>query len=294
MLGTDLVETFSVDHEVIGIARHPSNKSIVKTHAIDLIDEYKVMALLAEEKPDLVIHAAAMTDVDGCQRNAEEVEIQNVRVTRNVLDACEVNKAFLMFFSSDYVFAGDKESQYHESDEVGPLSIYGQSKVKAEALITEGSAAYCIFRLSWLFGLNGKSFPRTIAEKAKITREFKVVNDQLGRPTWTLDIAKALHRVLNEHPNWKDRLNKQIFHLGSEGSCTWYEFTQFILKHIGKDDSFIEPITSEELNRDAPRPKNSVLSLEKAKKDLGITLRPWQEAAADFLNALSVGKENEQ
>ena len=229
-----------------------------------------------------------MTNVDGCEQDRDQAIRLNDQMTQTVAKVCKSAGAFLIFFSTDYVFDGTKKGEYREDDPIHPLNVYGESKARGEQQVREHAGAYAIFRVSWLYGVHGKSFPRTILEKAKQQSVFEVVNDQIGRPTFTKDLAAAFRDLLVNGSDSLKKMKGQIFHLANAGACSWAEFAAAILSHAGYDKVEVKPITSEQLTRPAKRPKNSVLNLSKAERVLGLKLRPWQEAMVEFINEFAI------
>jgi dTDP-4-dehydrorhamnose reductase len=195
---------------------------------------------------DLVLHAAAWTDVDGAEADPAAVEAVNVVGTRNVVGL----GAPVAYFSTDYVFDGTKREPYLESDEPRPLSVYGRSKLAGEREVREG----WIVRSSWLFGWTGKNFVRTMLELGGERDEVSVVADQVGCPTYVAHLAEATRALLS--------LPGGVWHVAAEGECTWAEFAQAIFEEAGLDCR-VREITTEELGRPAPRPAHSVIRSER-------------------------------
>ena len=194
---------------------------------------------------DLVLHAAAWTDVDGAETDPQGAAAVNVGGTANAAAL----GAPLVAFSTDYVFRGDKETPYVESDETGPISVYGRTKLEGEREVREG----WIVRSSWLFGWTGKNFVRTMLALGAQQDEVSVVDDQRGSPTYVGHLAEATLGLLE--------LPRGVWHLAAEGDCTWAEFAEAIFEEAGLDCR-VRRISSEELNRPARRPANSVLRSE--------------------------------
>jgi dTDP-4-dehydrorhamnose reductase len=199
------------------------------------------------EAPDLVLHAAAWTDVDGAEADPAGAERANVQGTRNVAAL----GAPLVYYSSDYVFSGSKGSPYFESDPTGPLSVYGQTKLGGEQ--AAGDRAW-IARSSWLFGATGHNFLRTMLRLGTERDEVAVVDDQRGCPTYVGHLAEATRRIIE--------LPFGVYHVAADGDCTWKEFTEAIFVEAGLSCR-VRAITTAELGRPAPRPAHSVLRSEK-------------------------------
>lgn len=284
MLGTDLSSALAPFFDVVGAGLSASAPHLkIPYRAVDLSDPEAAQALIQTEKPALIFHAAAMTDVDGCERNHDLAIKGNLEVTRQVVAGANSTGAFLVFFSTDYVFEGSKDGEYSEDDLPRPLNSYGESKRFAEIYIQENSKHYVIIRLSWLYGFNGKSFPRTLLERTPQQKKFDVVNDQTGRPTYTRDLAGAFAGILKDNPRAFEKWDAQIFHFANEGSATWAQFAEYIFKQAGHEEAMVTPISSDQLGRPAKRPRNSVMALGKAQRLMGVRFRPWQDAFLDFL-----------
>jgi dTDP-4-dehydrorhamnose reductase len=198
-------------------------------------------------RPELVLHAAAWTDVDEAEKRADLARLVNVDGTRNIREL----GAPIVYFSTDYVFDGGKRTPYVESDAPNPLSAYGRTKLAGEREVTDG----WIVRTSWLFGWAGRNFVRTMLALADRQDEVQVVNDQVGSPTYVGDLACALPEVLD--------LPKGVWHIAAAGECTWAEFARAIFEDSGRPCR-VKEITSAELGRPAARPAYSVLRSEKA------------------------------
>ena len=195
---------------------------------------------------DLVLHAAAWTDVDGAESAPEAAEAVNVAGTRNVVAL----GAPVLYFSTDYVFDGAKQGPYVESDEPRPLSVYGQTKLAGEREVRDG----WIVRSSWLFGWTGANFVRTMLRLGRERDEVSVVADQVGCPTYVAHLAEATRELLS--------LPGGVWHVAAEGECSWAEFARAIFEEAALDCS-VREITTEELGRPAPRPRYSVVRSER-------------------------------
>jgi dTDP-4-dehydrorhamnose reductase len=215
---------------------------------------------------DLVLHAAAWTDVDGAEADPAAVEAVNVFGTRNVVAL----GAPVAYFSTDYVFDGTKREPYLESDEPRPLSVYGRSKLAGEREVGEG----WVVRSSWLFGWTGKNFVRTMLELGGERDEVSVVADQVGCPTYVAHLAEATRELLS--------LPGGVWHVAAEGECTWAEFAQAIFEEAGLDCR-VREITTEELGRPAPRPAYSILRSE---REAAPRLPHWREGLRACLERL--------
>lgn len=286
MLGTDLTNVLRHDFEIIGIDRRPVTHLTVPYDICDLTQARKTRDAILSHKPDVVIHSAAMTDVDYCESHKDEALENNVVATKNVVAAANEVGAPLIFYSTDYVFDGKKSGEYAESDNTGPLSFYGKTKLLGEEAILAGAQRAIIFRITWLFGIWGRCFPKGILRQAAESKEINVVNDQIGRPTWSWDVAQAMLRVLKRGNDALFKPGTEIYHLGNSGTVHWADYARFILKNSGLQDIKINDIPSAKLERPAPRPANSVLALKKASEMLDLKMRSWEEATLEFLPKL--------
>ncbi|MBU9889860.1 MAG: dTDP-4-dehydrorhamnose reductase [Candidatus Omnitrophica bacterium] len=294
MLGTDLAAVLDPLFEVAGLEKRPVAHLSVPYDICDLTHARKTRDAILGHRPNVVIHAAALTDVDYCEEHHDEAEEHNVGATQNVADACGELGIPLIFFSTDYVFDGSKKAPYTETDTPCPVNFYGQTKLRAEQYILEKAARALIFRITWLYGIWGRSFPKAILRQAAEVKKMSVVNDQVGRPTYSWDVAQAMLTVLRDKRAQLETEGREIYNLGNDGTVSWADFARFILKAEDLGHIKVEDIPSTKLNRPAPRPLNSVLSLEKAQKVLGLKLRPWDEAVTEFLPRWKEVKEAQE
>ena len=267
MLGHDLLTTLALDHEVIG-------RDI---EDFDIASLQDCRSLVDDAAPDIVVNAAAYTDVDGCETNMDKCFAVNAEGVNNVAMACKESHVKVVHFSTDYVFDGTKGEPYLETDTPNPINTYGQSKLQGELYLRALTDNFLIVRTSWLYGKNGKNFVKAILARAEETGKLTVVHDQIGSPTYTVDLAGAV-KVLIENGQ------KGIFHVTNRGRCSWYEFALKILEYAGKTDVEIKPIITAELNRKALRPAYSVLSCKKFVTECRKTMRFWQIALNDYLS----------
>lgn len=266
MLGHDLVAAFG-GHDVTG-------KDI---EDFDITSGPDCRELVEENRPGLVINAAAFTDVDRCETEVEKAFAVNSEGVRNIALACKRQDVRLVHFSTDYVFDGTGDHPYLEDDPCNPINVYGRSKLQGEIYLRELSRNFILVRTSWLYGRHGRNFVRTILQRARNSQPLEVVTDQKGAPTYTADLAAAV-RVLVEGGH------TGIYNITNRGSCSWYDFARRILDLSGYEDVGIKPITSDLLSRKALRPRNSILSGRKFMADVGKTLRFWQVALRDYLD----------
>ena len=246
----------------------------------DITDAAAFDALLRRERPDVVIHCAAMTAVDKCESESDLAYKLNAFGSANVAGSCHRNGIRLIAISTDYVFDGDSERPYNEFDRpTGGKTVYGRSKFAGEEAVRQHCPDHVICRISWLYGSGGPSFVHTMMNLADGSRpELKVVCDQTGNPTSTLAVARQLREIL---------LRRELcgtFHLTCEGEASWAEFAAEIFRLAGKKQRIV-PCTTEEYPRPAPRPANS--RLDKMMLRLaGLPAMPhWKTALAEFMAA---------
>ena len=226
--------------------------------------------------PDVVIHTAAFTAVDDCERNPDLAFRVNGEGTRNVGSACRPAHAAMVYISTDYVFDGQKQSPYAETDHPNPINVYGKSKLQGENYAAELVEHSWIVRTSWLFGPLGKNFVGAILTRARQGESLRVVDDQVGAPTYTVDLAEKLVEIV-------ERGKPGVYHVTGQGYCSWFEFAQEILAQAGMGNTPISPIDTFASGRLAPRPRNSrLVNTHLLEQGLGL-LPPWQSALGRYL-----------
>ena len=278
MLGRTLVRELGGDFEVV-----PTDLP-----EADITDEDAIDAVIAQASPDAVIHCAAMTAVDKCETERDLAFRLNARGTANVASACRRHGVRLVAISTDYVFEGDADRPYTEFDRpTGGRTVYGQSKFAGEEAVRSLCPNHVIARISWLYGAGGPSFVHAMMNLADGTRPvLKVVADQHGNPTSTVAVARALGNIL-KRPNLCG-----TFHLTCEGEATWAEFAEEIFRLAGREQK-VQPCTTDEFPRPAPRPKNSRLE-KMALRIAGLPPMPhWKGALAEFM-AAEFGKAHQE
>ncbi len=271
MLGRDLAAALSSPqhHELHLLGRSEC----------DVTDAKTVRACFASARPQMVIHAAAYTDVDGCERDPARAMRVNGEGTRHVAQAAAAAGARLIYLSTDYVFDGAKREPYVEDDPANPLNVYGRSKLAGECAVREHSDSL-IVRTSWLFGRHGRHFITAILDRVRRGEPLRVVNDQVGCPTWTRDLARALTALISTTA-------RGIVHATGSGVCSWYDFAQAIVDEAAGRSMVprvpVEASTSAELDRPARRPPYSVLCNRRLQQ-LGVPALPeWRESLRHFL-----------
>lgn len=242
---------------------------------LDITEEPSVAEFLHRVQPDAVIHCAAFTAVDRCESERELAFAVNATGTANIARACSQAGVWMIAISTDYVFSGDLDRPYTESDPTGPRSVYGESKRAAEIAVQHICPNHTIARIAWLYGPGGPSFVHTMLKLGAEQDSIKVVDDQIGNPTSTLAVAAGIERILGAGL-------KGIVHLTCEGEATWCDFAREIFRVRGIDCE-VTPCGTEEFPRPAPRPRNSRLA-KRAIAAAGLKPMPhWRDAIAEFL-----------
>src|SRR3989338_1563662 len=223
-------------------------------------------------KPEVIINAAAYTNADACETDQNACLAVNGEAVGNLAKIAKKIKAVLVHFSTDYVFNGQNQEGYQEDATLDPLNVYGNSKALGERLLRENYDQFYLIRTAWLYGLNGKNFVDTIIDLSVKQETIKVVNDQFGSPTYTKDLAQAVHQLII------DKKPFGIYHRTNDGKASWYDLAVKV-KELKNFSAEIQSASSQEISRSAVRPANSVLISTKLP-----ALRSWQEALADYLN----------
>ncbi len=283
MLGVDLSQCLYRDHKVFGadiVSR--SSFAVRGFYKLDITKKQGVSAVIKNLNPDVIIHAAAWTDVDGCELDEKKAYRINSDGTKNVALACKAVDATLIYISTDFVFDGKRKNPYKETDRTNPLNTYADSKLKGEAAVKKILKKYFILRTGWLYGRYGKNFVDTILKIAKKEKVLRVVDDQIGSPTYTEDLAEAIHRLIDKCQSVKVSKCYGVYHVSNSGSVSWHDYAKEILK-LAKSQTKITPISSKELDRPAKRPKMSVLDNSKFIRYTGHRMRDWQEALKEYV-----------
>lgn len=270
MLGSDLMDVLGRDHEVIG----------VDIGEFDITSAPDCLRVVGMFNPEVIVNAAAYTDVDGCETNRDACFAVNAEGVRNIAYACKDSGAKIVHYSTDYVFDGTKGEPYLEDDPCRPINTYGASKRKGEELLIETAENHVLIRTAWLYGRQGKNFVKAILAKARDEGMLRVVDDQVGSPTFSFDLAQATKLLV-------ERDCRGIYHVTNRGVCSWFQFAKKILELAQMSGVTVEPIKSHELSRKAARPAYSVLSNRKFMEATQKTMRPWQVALNDYLTGQS-------
>lgn len=248
---------------------------------LDITNEDAVKKMIREYRPSVIFHCAAYTAVDKAEEEQEKCYQVNVLGTKYLTEAAKEMDAKIIYISTDYVFDGTKEGIYQIEDKVNPVNYYGKTKYLGENFIREYDN-HIIVRISWVFGINGKNFIRTMLNLAESHKELNVVCDQIGSPTYTKDLAGLLVNMFLSNV-------KGLYHVTNEGYCSWYEFAEFIFKESRKKVK-VHPILTKDYKTIAKRPLNSKLSKESL-DDIGMKRLPeWQDAVSRYLKELKEEK----
>lgn len=251
---------------------------------LDIRDGAAVQRMLEEYRPDAVIHCAAYTQVDRAEEEPEQCFAVNVLGTRNIARACAAVGAKLLYISTDYVFPGTGERPYEPEDETGPLGIYGKSKLEGEHAVRELLDRFFIVRISWAFGINGGNFIRTMLRLSETVDTVRVVDDQVGSPTYTADLAPLLCDMIQTE-------KYGIYHASNEGFCSWAELAEAVFAAAGRQTK-VQRVTTAEYGAKAPRPHNSRLSKTKLPERGFCPLPWWQDGLKRFLEEMIASKEH--
>ncbi len=266
MLGKDILQEWKGDDLIPATSRDA-----------DIRNREEVEHLVAAIRPEWIVLTAAYTDVDGSERDPDAAFAVNAQGTENVAIVAGNYGAKVLYISTDYVFNGAATRPYEPTDPIAPINVYGESKARGEKAIQDNLQHWCIVRTSWLFGASGSSFPEKILRAAETRPELSVVSDQVGSPTFTRDLAVALHSLV--HADARGFVN-----VTNSGTCSWFEFASEVLRQAGKTNP-IKPINTVQAARAAKRPAYSVLS-PAALNALGIHVRHWRDTLPPYLEEL--------
>lgn len=245
---------------------------------MDITNKDMVNNVIKNYHPDVIFHCAAWTAVDKAEDEKEACYNVNVNGTKYISEAAKEIDAKLIYISTDYVFDGTKEGLYEIDDEVNPKSVYGETKYEGEQLVRQNVLKHFIVRISWVFGINGNNFIKTMLKLAETRNELTVVADQFGSPTYTVDLAKLLVEM-------SETEKYGTYHANNEGYCNWAQFAEYIFKVNNKDIN-VKHITSEEYPQKAYRPRNSKLS-KQSLDDNGFNRLPsWENAVERYSKEL--------
>jgi dTDP-4-dehydrorhamnose reductase len=285
MLGRLVCSSLSAEHTVL------ATDIVGECEQLDISNTDRVFEVFGKFQPETVIHCAAMTDVDGCERDPDRAYLVNAIGTWNIACACAHFGCPVVYVSTDYVFDGTKESSYTEFDKPNPINVYGASKLAGEEAVRDLCAKHFIVRTSWVIAPHGKNFALTILNLAKqriveneTDKPLTIVADQIGSPTYAKDLAQFLSSLVGS-PLYG------IYHFTNSGYCSWYEFASKVIEFAGIDQVKVVPIKSEDWPTPTRRPKYSVLRhyrLELLGRD---NVRDWKEAVRELVSEWTTAKQ---
>ena len=268
MLGHDLVDSLSAENEI----------STTTIDTLDITDINKTIETVKKINPDVVVNAAAFTNVNECESKFDLAYNVNVLGTRNVAVACSKTDSALVYISTDYVFDGTKGGSYYEYDQTNPLSAYGKTKYLGEVYTRDILNKFYVVRTAWLYGYHGPNFVTTMLNLAKTNDTISVVDDQVGSPTYTVDLANAIEQLIKK-PVYG------IYHITNSDHCSWYEYAREIFDIAGIDIE-LKPVTTEEFPSPAARPKYSVLENYNWKMEGFSKIRSYKKALKEYMELL--------
>lgn len=265
-------------HDVSIVLGDGGHDVLAPSHSeMDVCDRESVMSYICSGKPDAVVHCAAWTAVDLAEDEPDRCRKVNAEGTSNIVEACRSLDIPMMYISTDYVFNGTGTEPWKTDDPTDPVNVYGSSKRDGELFVRTLPKHY-IIRISWVFGINGRNFVKTMMNLSEKMESLNVVDDQIGSPTYTWDLAHLISDMV-----FSERYG--TYHAHNEGECSWYQFAKEIFRRIGSD-IIVNPVTSEEYPAKAPRPRNSRLDTSSL-TDNGFALLPdWKDAIGRYIQIL--------
>jgi len=270
MLGTDLVATAPDSVQMVPFGRSE----------LDVTDSNAVTRVLDEARPDWVVNASAYTQVDRAETDYATALAVNGTAVTLLGQLCATRHVRLVHFSTDYVFRGDATRPYQEDDPVDPLNAYGRSKLAGEHGLAGSGARSLVLRTQWLYGLGGTSFPRTMWNRALKRSPTRVVDDQRGRPTYTVDLARAVWQLIGHDAHG-------VYHIASAGEhASWFDVATAVFAAAGVT-SLLSACATADYPTAAPRPAYSVMDTSRLARETGITLPAWRPALEQFLRVLA-------
>jgi dTDP-4-dehydrorhamnose reductase len=280
-LGTDLLPLLKLQGEVVAV-----NRSECDLSSVDAIRK-----LVAEVRPSVIVNPAAYTAVNEAETQPDLAYAINCTAAGTLAEEARKLSAMFVHYSTDYVFDGDKTSAYTEDDEPSPLNVYGASKLAGERAVVAAGGRFLVLRTSWVYGANGKNFLLTIRRLAREKEELKIVDDQVGGPTSSIQIARATARLVREYSSITEpAFPSGVYHTTAEGSVSWYGFARAIVAELGESETFkvqrILAILSSEFPTPACRPLHSVLCNRKFEKTFGFKLESWQTGLTEVIREI--------
>lgn len=246
---------------------------------LDITDQEQVNQVILADEPDVVIHAAAYTKVDQAESESDLAFLINAIGTRNVAVAAEKVGARLVYVSTDYVFDGTATEPIDEFHPTNPLSVYGQSKLAGEQMVRDFTSRFFIVRTSWVYGAHGKNFVKTMLKLGQEKKAFSVVNDQIGSPTYTEDLAERIIDLMQTE-------KYGIYHISNSGNCSWYEFAKAVFEEVEMSVQ-VNSCTTKEFPRPAPRPTYSVFDHMSLRLNKLEPMPNWEDSLKRFIEVSS-------
>ena len=251
----------------------------VDVEEMDITDRKRCRRVITDAAPDAVIHCAAYTAVDAAEENVELCRKINAEGTKNIAEVCHDLDIKMMYISTDYVFNGEGTRPWEPDDHREPLNIYGLTKYEGEVYIERLVKKFFTVRIAWVFGVNGKNFIKTMLRLGEERGAVSVVDDQIGSPTYTYDLARLLVDMIQTEEYGR-------YHATNEGLCSWYEFACEIFRQAGMNDVKVTPVDSSQFPAKAKRPKNSRMNREKLVEKGFTPLPTWQDALSRYLKEI--------
>ncbi|MDP2939745.1 MAG: dTDP-4-dehydrorhamnose reductase [Candidatus Omnitrophota bacterium] len=277
MLGSNLFQELTNHYSLVATTQKD----------LDITDAKKVKQVILSNQPWIVIHTAALTDVDGCESQPRLAYNANALGTKNIVEATKIVGCLLFFLSSDYVFDGESNKPYKEEAIPNPINVYGETKLEAEKFVATALNSFVIIRSSWLFGKGKIGFVEKILQQAKTEGQVRVVADKYGSPTYVKDLAKAILTIIYLIEKGQFIPEKSFLHITNSGFCSWLEYAKKVIELSKIEGVSLVSISPEEFNFKAKRPRFSVLDNSRYNKLTGKPQRPWQEALGEYLRCLA-------
>lgn len=263
---------------------------------LDLCSDNSIREVVRAVQPNLIVNAAAYTAVDRAESETELARRINAGAVAVLAAEAKRANAAVIHYSTEYVFDGSKLEPYMETDAPNPLSVYGETKLAGERTLAESGVPSMVLRTSWVYGTRGKNFLRTILKLAAEKPELRIVDDQIGAPTWSRDIAQATSAIVKQWMAADPRERAEIYHLTASGATTWYGFAAELLRlceslpNVNAKRTHLVPISTAEYPTPATRPKNSRLDCGKLAREFHCRLPDWRDSAAAVMAEIAAGE----
>jgi dTDP-4-dehydrorhamnose reductase len=256
---------------------------------LDITNAKAVNKFFNTHKPDFLINCAAYTAVDKAESDAENAMLLNTMAVSNLVDACKIDNTVFIHISTDYVFDGKKPEPYLETDATNPAGIYGKTKLIGEqnALLYSKSI---VIRTSWLYSTFGNNFVKTMLRLSSQQEKVRVVNDQVGSPTYAEDLANAILQIIDTIAKTPQKAKFGLYQFSNDGACSWYDFAKEVMKYTNRN-CIVQPISTSEYPTPAQRPQYSLLSKDKIKADYGVIVPHWKTSLEKCVNQLVTSNE---